>query len=270
MITSLISVVIPTYNSAQLLPSALESVIRQTYPNVEIIVADDGSNDNTVDVVQSYGGHVKYRYISHSGLPAVTRNAALQLAEGEYIAFLDADDAWLPEKLERQLAAMLQNNCLASSTNAWRLRKGEIESPYFDQLVPEQLTFHDLLVVNLVICSSAIVHRSVFHVTGHFPEVPTLKAGEDYALWLRVATQTNWVYLSEPLTRYSDMPSQSVRRDSVSVFEQNRRVFGDFKTWAESTHIAQPFRWQVRKRLIANSMAETRQALSRLLRGKRT
>jgi glycosyltransferase involved in cell wall biosynthesis len=267
--TPLFSVIIPTYNSAHLLSRALKSVIGQTYRKVEIIVADDGSTDNTLDVMQGYGEQVKYKSISHTGLPAVVRNAALQMAQGEYLAFLDADDVWLPEKLERQLAAMLQNNCNASSTNAWRIRQEEKNGLYLNQSLSGLLTFEDLLMENFIICSSAIVHRSVIQIAGNFPDTPDLRAVEDYALWLRVATLTDWAYLPDPLIYYNDMPAQSIRRNGVSVFAQKRRVFGNFTKWAIRAHITQSFLWQVRKHLVLNSIAETRKILVQLVNGIR-
>jgi teichuronic acid biosynthesis glycosyltransferase TuaG len=266
----LVSIIIPTYNAAHLLPRAIESALGQTFLDTEIIVVDDGSIDDTAGIAQRYSARVKYIYIAHAGLPAVTRNAGLKLAKGEYIAFLDADDAWLPEKLEKQLALMRQNDCLASSTNAWRVREGESDRSYFPQPLPEQLTFHNLLVTNLVICSSAIVHHSIFRATGHFPGTPTLKAMEDYALWLRVATQTNWAYLSEPLVRYSDMPSLSIRSNGVSQYEQNRWVLRDFKTWAKNACVSRSFQWQVQKRLLSNTLAEARHSLRSFLPAKKT
>ncbi len=265
---SFVSVIIPTYNRADLLPKAIKSVLRQTHPHIEINIIDDGSSDNTKDVLKSYGGRVKYFCSSHSGLPAIARNVGLSNAQGEYIAFLDSDDEWLPEKLEKQLTAMRFNNCQASCTNAWRIRDGEINSAYFDFRVPKLLTFNDLLSTNYVICSSAIVHRSILSASGNFPESANFKAIEDYALWLRVTNQTNWAYLPEPLTIYTDIPAQSIRRESISVFEQKRRVFTDFLNWSKKTNSPQSFRWKTRVSLIANSIKEARHTISGYIFGK--
>jgi glycosyltransferase involved in cell wall biosynthesis len=111
---ALVSVIIPTYNGAHYLSHAIESVLSQTMKDLQVIIADDGSTDDTALVAESYKNQVEYTKINHAGLPAVTRNAGLKLAHGEYIAFLDADDSWLPEKTEKQRSRQ-QYKCLACS-----------------------------------------------------------------------------------------------------------------------------------------------------------
>ena len=97
-----VSVVIPTYNSSQFIVETLESVFAQTYKDYEIIVVDDGSTDNTKEVLQPYTSRIKYIYKENGG-PASARNVGIKSAQGEYIAFLDSDDRWLPEKLEKHI-----------------------------------------------------------------------------------------------------------------------------------------------------------------------
>src|SRR5690348_13396065 len=100
-----VSVVIPSYNSAQYVGAAIESVLVQTVPDVEILVVDDGSKDATREVVARYGDRARYLYQENAGV-AVARNHGIRESSGEWIGFLDADDTWLPQKLERQLAAL--------------------------------------------------------------------------------------------------------------------------------------------------------------------
>ena len=103
MISQLISVIIPAYNHAKYLSEAIQSVLNQTYQNFEILIVDDGSTDNTRQVVQNYTDQrIKYIYQENRGL-AASRNAGLRVTQGEYVAFLDADDIFLPHKLEVQL-----------------------------------------------------------------------------------------------------------------------------------------------------------------------
>ena len=97
----LISVMMPTYNNAKYIKQAIESIYAQNYDNIEIIVVDDGSTDNTKEIVQQYKD-IKYFYIEHKGIP-FARNTALEKSTGEYIAFLDSDDYWLPNKLNTQI-----------------------------------------------------------------------------------------------------------------------------------------------------------------------
>jgi len=106
-VPGLVSVLIPTYNRAYILRSSLDSVIAQTYQDVEIIVVDDGSKDDTKSIVDSYGGRIRYIYQENAGL-AAARNTGLGAARGEFLAFQDSDDAWFPWKLEAQVAVMRQ------------------------------------------------------------------------------------------------------------------------------------------------------------------
>ena len=106
-VKGLVSVVIPSYNRAYIVGHAIESVLRQTYPNVEVVVIDDGSTDDTARVVQAFDERVRYIYQPNAGI-AVARNSGITAARGEFIAFLDSDDVWLPWKLEAQMAVLRQ------------------------------------------------------------------------------------------------------------------------------------------------------------------
>ena len=99
---STVSIVIPTFNRRNYITIALDSVLAQTYTNYEIIIIDDGSSDNTKEVLTPYWDKIRYFYQDNRGIPA-TRNRGIREAKGDYIAFLDSDDYWLPEKLERQI-----------------------------------------------------------------------------------------------------------------------------------------------------------------------
>lgn len=102
MAEPLISVVIPTYNRAHYVCEAIDSVLAQTYKNIEIIAVDDGSTDNTKDIIQQYSSRIKYIYQNNAG-PSAARNNGIKQSNGDLIAFLDSDDIWLAEKLERQV-----------------------------------------------------------------------------------------------------------------------------------------------------------------------
>ncbi|MGD0781137.1 MAG: glycosyltransferase family 2 protein [Dehalococcoidales bacterium] len=209
---SLVSAIIPTYNSAHLLTRALESTIGQTYQNVEIIVVDDGSTDNTEDIVRNYGKRVKYRRLPHAGLPAVPRNAGLQLAQGEYIAFLDADDAWQPEKLEKQVEVICSDkNIGLVCTNTLRESKSR-SRPYFPAgTIARRNSFSFLLRENFIITSSVLTRHEILSQQKGFCEDILFKAIEDYDLWLRIALNHDIYFIDELLTIYHDAPSESLR-----------------------------------------------------------
>src|SRR6202008_6231 len=139
-----------------------------------------------------------------AGRPAIPRNRGIKLAKGNWIAFLDSDDDWLPGKIEKQLAAAQKNNCLASCTNAFRVLPGQGRTSAYLQLKEKIISFGRLINTNFVICSSAMLHRSALEKTGGFPEDEKLKAIEDYALWLRISTVTDFAYTDEPLVDYLD------------------------------------------------------------------
>ncbi|HLY25446.1 MAG TPA: glycosyltransferase [Aggregatilineales bacterium] len=210
-----ISVIIPTYNRAELLLTAVESVQHQTYRDFEIIVIDDGSVDYTPSLANSFEDNIRYKRILHSGRPAVARNAGLRLARGKYVAFLDSDDLWLPEKLERQVEILTNQpstelvcsnayDCTTSEPNSIRLYLGP------DQGASGEVLF-ELLANNFVITSTVMASRDVLEKLGGFCEAPELTAVEDYDLWLRLASQVQLVYLPQPLARYRNDSEFSLR-----------------------------------------------------------
>lgn len=208
-----ISVIIPVWNGATTIKKAIKSCLAQTLLPREILVCDDGSTDKTKIIVKSIHSPL-VKWLSgkkHTGKPAVPRNRGLKRAKGEWLAFLDADDAWLPNKLKEQIAAAKKTKCLAVCSNAFRGTKGGNCKTLYFHLPEKHLTLGNLLVTNFVICSSMLLHYSLLKKTGYFPQDNGAKGGEDYLLWLRVATQTNIAYLKKPLVIYNDQPETSAR-----------------------------------------------------------
>jgi glycosyltransferase involved in cell wall biosynthesis/predicted SAM-dependent methyltransferase len=210
-----VSVILPTYNRASLLKYALDSVMSQTYRDLEVIVVDDGSTDKTAEIAESYSRGVRYFYIEHSGLPSVPRNAGLRLAQGDYVAFLDSDDEWLPVKLERQVEVLETHPAVGLvCSNALALEHGQ-SAPGRVYLRDDQgasgWVLAKLLADNFVITSTAVMRRSLLSRTGLFSQDPLLRALEDYDLWLRIATHGQIYYLPEALAIYRDDPVDSIR-----------------------------------------------------------
>lgn len=190
-----ISVIIPAYNASSYVGNAIESALAQTYPPIEVIVVDDGSKDNTYETVSRYPAPVKAIRRANGG-PAAARNLAAREAKGEWLALLDADDTWLPNKLERQIAWMTREN--VGVVHCFRV--GEEGS----HKVPAQVTFDDLWQRNHVANSSALVRRAAFDAVGGFDEDRALISVEDYNLWLRMAA-AGWAIVTCPegLWRYT-------------------------------------------------------------------
>lgn len=238
-----VSVIIPTWNRGGTIIRAVTSALAQTRPPLEVLVCDDGSNDDTEALVREIDDpRVRWLAGPRGGRPAIPRNRGIAAAQGDLLAFLDSDDAWQPEKLERQLTAMDAARVDAACCDATRvLPDGQCGG----RLLGGETALLDLsalLRVNRVICSSAVVRRDVVAKVGGFPEEPGLRALEDYALWLKVATMTRFAYVGEALVDYADDMTTSVRRDQKDGWTQRLTVLRDFDVWCKTVDAGSPVR----------------------------
>lgn len=231
-----VSVIIPTWNRQSILERAICSALNQSYAVSEVLVCDDGSTDQSESVVKNFSDQrVRWLRGEHAGLPASPRNRGLREARGDWIAFLDSDDEWLPRKIEEQLRELNAEGQLASCSNAVRFVPGEGGKGPLLSFEKKRLDFNDMMKNNQVITSSCVLHRSVVKICGNFPEAEWLRGVEDYAYWLRVATQTDYVYLKQPLVAYRDDPLNSIRGlDKSDEAHHKELVFKDFLSWAGS------------------------------------
>jgi len=194
-----ISVIIPTYNRKNTLPRAVESVLNQTYKPVEIIVVDDGSTDGTKEWFSEMYPLVHYIYQVNSGVSSA-RNTGINSARGDWIALLDSDDEWLPDKLELQVK-LLQNNAELRfcHTNEIWIRNGV----RINQMKKHQKYGGNIFKKCLDICrispSSSLFHTSVIKDVGLFDE--SLDVCEDYDLWLRITAKYPVLFLDQPLIK---------------------------------------------------------------------
>lgn len=224
-----VSVVIPTYNRVSLLVKAIESVIKQTYPAFEILICDDGSTDNSKELVLRFDSQiVKWIDCGKNGRPAIPRNIGIKQAKGDWVAFLDSDDEWLPNKLEHQIKALEQSHNKFICTNAWAHSESS-KRLFFENTINREIGFDELVRYNTIICSSVLCEKETLFKAFLFPEEVELKALEDYVLWLKVAMLTNVQYISEPLVMYLDVPSQSIRNQSDDTIKQRAVIFDYFK-----------------------------------------
>ncbi len=215
-----ISIIIPTFNRRDYITIALDSVLKQTYKDYEIIIIDDGSSDDTKEVLKPYQDNIRYFYQDNKGIPT-TRNRGIREARGDYIAFLDSDDFWLPEKLERQIECFSNNSrygmvatrC-SSITPDGRLRKKNRPGKSGWVLI-------DLFKANFIRTSSAMIKKECFDKIGMFDE--SLPECEEYDLWLRIARKYPVGFINEPLAVYTDNP-KGVSTDSLAGRLQRLKV----------------------------------------------
>jgi cellulose synthase/poly-beta-1,6-N-acetylglucosamine synthase-like glycosyltransferase len=198
-----VSVVIPAYNAAATIAAAIESVLAQTRPPEEIIVVDDGSKDETSAVVERFGPIVRLLRQANAGC-GQARNTGAREARGTWLAFLDADDLWLPTKLERQMPETADPRIAVVVCRKYS-KDG--------QLLGRRFAFDDLWTRNDAIVSSSLVRRSAFEQAGGFWK---LRACEDYHLWLRL-TGGGWDMANVPEDLVVYMPTaQSLSRQVES------------------------------------------------------
>ena len=192
-----IAAVIPTFNRGSVVSRAIDSVLRQTLLPSEIIVVDDGSTDNTANLIAAKYSAISYLKTKNKGVSAA-RNLGIKKTKSEWIAFLDSDDEWLPQKLEKQIAYLSseQNYKLAHCDEIW-IRNGRRVNPKFKHKKYGGYIFEKCLPLCVISPSAVIIHRELFDELGCFDE--TLPACEDYDLWLRICAKYPVLFVGEPL-----------------------------------------------------------------------
>ena len=213
-----VSVIIPAHNSADYIGEALESVFDQTYTDYEVIVVDDGSTDGTADVVRKFGDRVVYAYQENGGA-ASARNHGIELARGKFVAFLDADDVWLPDKLEKQIRLFENNPDLGlvftenylfdeqgiycdSLDKKFRLMSGDLAQSIF--------------MNSGVATPTVMVRREVFKKLGTFDE--SLTQAEDDNMWIRITSHYRGMLVDEPLVKIREHQGR-ISHDHIKLFD---------------------------------------------------
>lgn len=228
-----VTIIIPSYDRFDFLNNAIKSVKEQTYRNVEIIIINDGSTDERYKTINIDGVKVLHQEKNSRilfGFPNINyiRNIGIKHSTGEYIAFLDDDDYWLPRKLELQMKYMKENNCKMSSTEGYigngvydnnNTYKKYLSENFYDGLVvkyknngdicyfknndfPDIWTLDFIKIHNCFVTSSVIFKKDLINDVGMMPEVkpPT----EDHKMWLKLLTKTNSMYVKEPCFYYDN------------------------------------------------------------------
>ena len=215
-----VSVIIPTYNRAEFVGRAIKSVLNQTYRNFELLVVDDGSSDNTKEVVKDFKSS-RLKYIRHEENEGVSsaRNSGIKKSTGKYLAFLDSDDEWLPGKLEKQVerfSASEFSDVGLVYTGAYILKKpGQIISKQTPSHSGQ--LFNTILKKGNIVCgggSSVLIKRECFNEVGVFRE--DLPAAEDYEMWLRIARFFKFDYIEELSVKYYEQANNRMSNNPVA------------------------------------------------------
>ncbi len=215
---SLVSVIIPTFNRAGWVTEAVASVLVQTYRDFELLVVDDGSTDATLEALAPFYRHIEVLRTARRRGVAAARNLGIAAARGKWLAFLDSDDLWLPDKLARQMAFLEKHpELLVCQTDEIWVRNGvRVNAPVTHRKVGGDIFFPSLERC-LVSPSAVVLHRRLLDEVGWFDE--TLPAAEDYDLWLRVTWRYPVGLLPEPLVvKRGGHPDQLSRQWGIDRF----------------------------------------------------
>jgi glycosyltransferase involved in cell wall biosynthesis len=235
MVDPTVSIVIPCYNAEPYIAATIRSVLAQDLPAMEIIVVDDGSSDRSLDVVREQFPAVRVVVQANQGV-AAARNHGLSLARGEWVAFVDADDIWLPGKLKAQFDQMASIPGCRMSYTAWQVWPSVVAEPdagYLAQLAElasdskrwsgaTGWIYPQLLLDCVVWTSTVLAQRSLFDEVGGFDT--TLRIGEDYDLWLRASRVTPIHRVAHPYALYRTHPASITR--SLPTDNYRARVIG--------------------------------------------
>ncbi|MGN1370254.1 MAG: glycosyltransferase family 2 protein [Aristaeellaceae bacterium] len=206
----MVSVIMPTYNCGRFIAASIRSVLAQTVTDWELQIVDDCSTDDTREVVAAFTAQsprIHYTCLGRNGGPAVARNEALRRAAGRYIAFLDSDDLWLPDKLERQIAFMEKTGVPFTATAYRQMDESGCTLPTIC-LPPHRTSYHKMLRLSNPIGNSTVMYDQ--DALGPF-EVPPIRKRNDFALWLKILKKTPvCAGMDDVLTHYR------VRTNSVS------------------------------------------------------
>lgn len=196
-----VTVVIPAFNAGQYLGITLDSLQQQTFSPEAVVVIDDGSTDDTAAIARARDVTLVQQQQQRG--PGAARNRGVEVAKTEFVAFLDADDWFAPDKIERSVKVLDEIGGACLATDAWIVRGDRVEGRKNQRLVvPSVLTTERLLQGNPIVCSTVVARTAAVRAVGGFDEHSDLIATEDFDLWLRLSQKEPIAYLDEPLAFY--------------------------------------------------------------------
>lgn len=223
--SELVSIIMPSYNTAKFISETIESVLAQTYTNWELIIVDDCSTDNTDEVVKSFLSDNRIKYIKNeknSGA-AVSRNRALREAKGKWIAFLDSDDLWMPDKLQKQIAFMKENDYHFSYTNYVEINEASIPN---GRIItgPKRIPKRGMYNYCWMGCLTVMYDAETIGLI----QIADIKKNNDYAMWLKACKKADCYLLDEVLAKYRK------RSGSISNHGYTKLIKWHYKLYREA------------------------------------
>lgn len=229
MLDLLVSIIMPTYNSAKYIEQTIDAIRAQTYTNWELLITDDFSEDNTIEIVSKYvelDSRIKFFKLNRNSGAGVARNNSIHYAQGVYIAFCDSDDIWLPEKLEKQIAFMQKNNC-AFSFSSYLTCSEEGENIGI-VICPRLITYKSNLRDCKIGCLTAIYDTQKLGKI----YMPLIRKRQDWGLWMKILKDVKiGMGIKEPLAIYRHR-NNSISRNKKSLIKYNIRVYQEVLGWS--------------------------------------
>lgn len=231
---TLVSIVTPIYNSEKYIAQAVDSVQAQTYANWEHILVDDCSSDNSeaiVKALQKKDARIKYHRLETNSGAGIARNKAIELSSGAYIAFLDSDDLWYPQKLEKQLNFMKESGYRFTFTDYDVVDEG-------GQKLKKHIKCKSVVTYKSALYKNPIGCLTVIYDVGFFGKqyMPSIRKRQDYALWLNLLKKTNGYGLNECLSSYR-MGNQSISSNKLDLIKYEWQIYREVEglSWLKSS-----------------------------------
>lgn len=222
---TMVSIITPAHNSEKYIKQTIESVLNQTYQNWELIIIDDYSSDNTVEIAKQYQDYrIKIISLKINVGAAEARNIGLRMAKGKYIAFLDSDDLWKKDKLEKQLKFMIENN-YAFSFSSYQLMNEDGTITTKTVRAPSVLTYDKYLKNTAIGCLTVIIDKEK---TGYF-EFPQIKSSHDMALWLNIMKRGFNAYGYSEVLAYYRLTNNSISSNKIKSAKTVWKVYRDIE-----------------------------------------
>ena len=240
----LVSIIMPAYNASKYIAESVDSVLAQTYQNWELIIIDDGSKDNTAEIIGKYVNNdkrIKFIQQKNAG-SAAARNNGIRYAQGRYIALLDADDLWLPEFLDKQIECMEKHSAICVSCSYMRINEAsqEILKP---TIVKDVITVSDMRVMNYIGCLSGLYDSGKFGKIYLHEELKSIR--DDYAYWYDIVALTGKAYGNKEILAKYRVLSNSTTGNKKKLIKKQYQFYRNYLKESPVTAFINVLRWGI-------------------------